>query len=49
MANAIKLPMSQKDLDFSLMKALEKRRSIRKWKNEPLSGQELSNLLWAAC
>jgi SagB-type dehydrogenase family enzyme len=31
------------------MKALTKRRSIRKWKNDALSDQELSNLLWAAC
>jgi SagB-type dehydrogenase family enzyme len=31
------------------MKALEKRRSIRKWKDASISEQELSNLLWAAC
>jgi len=43
------LPEPQKDLDFPLMKALEKRRSIRKWKDAPISDQELSNLLWAAC
>ncbi len=49
MANSIKLPVPQKDLDFPLMKALEKRRSIRKWKNDSLSEQELSNLLWVAC
>jgi SagB-type dehydrogenase family enzyme len=49
MANAIKLPPPQKNLDFPLMKALEKRRSTRKWKKTPLSKQELSNLLWAAC
>jgi SagB-type dehydrogenase family enzyme len=48
-ANAIKLPLPQKDLDFPLMKALEKRRTIRKWKDDSLSDQELSNLLWAAC
>ena len=48
-ANTIKLPTPQKDLEFPLMKALEKRRSIRKWKNDALSDQELSNLLWAAC
>ena len=47
--NTIKLPTPQKDLQFPLMKALEKRRSIRKWKNDALSDQELSNLLWAAC
>ena len=49
MANTIKLPMPQKDLAFPLMKALERRRSIRKWTDEPLLEQELSNLLWAAC
>ena len=45
----IKLPNPQLDLDFLLMKALAERRSKRKWKVEPLSSQELSNLLWAAC
>ncbi len=49
MSNTIKLPAPEKDLDFPLMKALEKRRTTRKWKDEPLSDQELSNLLWAAC
>lgn len=49
MANKIKLPPLQKELEFPLMKALEKRRSIRKWKEDALSDQELSNLLWAAC
>jgi SagB-type dehydrogenase family enzyme len=49
MLDAIKLPEPQKDLVFPLMKALEKRRTTRKWKNDPLSEQELSNLLWAAC
>lgn len=37
------------DLDFPLMQAVQKRRSIRKWKDEELSEQDLSNLLWAAC
>jgi SagB-type dehydrogenase family enzyme len=49
MVNTIKLPTPQKDLDFPLMKALEKRRTERKWKDDSLSAQELSNLLWAAC
>ncbi|HQQ05220.1 MAG TPA: nitroreductase family protein, partial [Kiritimatiellia bacterium] len=31
------------------MKALEMRRSVRKWKASPVTEQELSNLLWAAC
>lgn len=49
MNHNIKLPEPQKELDFPLMKALEQRRSIRKWKDTPISEQELSNLLWAAC
>lgn len=49
MAANISLPSPQKNLDFSLMESLENRRSIRKWKDESLSDQELSNLLWAAC
>ena len=44
-----KLPPPQIDLDYPLMAALVKRRSKRKWKDDPLSDQELSNLLWAAC
>ena len=31
------------------MKALEQRRTIRKWLDQDLSEQDLSNLLWAAC
>jgi SagB-type dehydrogenase family enzyme len=49
MENIIKLPEPQKDLKFPLMKALENRRTIRKWKDAPISEQEISNLLWAAC
>ena len=49
MDQRIKLPEPQKDLEYPLMKALEKRRSIRKWVDAPLSEQDLSNLLWAAC
>lgn len=49
MTGIIKLPAVQKDLGFPLMKALENRRSKRKWGDSPLSEQELSNLLWAAC
>jgi SagB-type dehydrogenase family enzyme len=43
------LPAPQKEIGFPLMKALEKRRSKRKWRNSGLSKQEISNLLWAAC
>lgn len=49
MDKIIKLPKPQKELDFPLMKALEKRRTTRKWKDTPVSEQEISNLLWAAC
>jgi SagB-type dehydrogenase family enzyme len=49
MDHTIKLPEPQKEHDFPLMKALEKRRSIRKWKDTPITEQELSNLLWASC
>lgn len=49
MDKTIKLPQPQKELAFPLMKALENRRTTRKWKNTHLSEQEISNLLWAAC
>lgn len=49
MTNRNTLPAPQIDLDFPLMKALEKRRSIRKRQDTPISEQDLSNLLWAAC
>ena len=41
MKNSIKLPDPQKELEFPLMKALEKRRTIRKWKDTPVSEQEI--------
>ncbi len=43
------LPKPQIDLDFPLMKALQKRSTIRKWKLEDLPLQEISNILWCAC
>jgi len=49
MKKNIKLPTPERELDFPLMKALEQRRSIRKWKHTSLTNQEISNLLWAAC
>jgi SagB-type dehydrogenase family enzyme len=49
MAETIQLPAPQKNLSFPLMQALQERRSKREWKDEALSEQELSNLLWAAC
>ena len=49
MAECIKLPEPQKELEFPLMKAIEMRRTKRTWENTDLSEQEISNLLWAAC
>lgn len=49
MTDFIKLPEPQKDFDFPLMRAIELRRTKRKWKNSNLSEQEISNLLWVAC
>ena len=44
----IKLSEPRKDSQTSLEQALTKRRSIRKYKNEPVSLLEISQLLWAA-
>ena len=49
MHRTIKLPDPQLDLDFPLMKALASRLSTRRWNDTPVSEQDLSNLLWAAC
>lgn len=49
MPDTIQLPNPQKDLDFPLMKAIELRRTKRRWKDSMLSDQEISNLLWVAC
>lgn len=49
MIDCTKLPPPQIELGFPLMKALMNRRTKRKWKVEPLSQQDISNLLWAAC
>lgn len=49
MKQTIILPPPQKDLDFPLMKALQDRRTKRKWKEESLSLQEISDLCWVAC
>lgn len=49
MAETIKLPDPQKGLQFPLMEALEKRRTTRKWRDTPVSDQDISNMLWAAC
>ncbi len=49
MIENIQLPPPQIDLEFPLMKAIEQRRTKRKWIQLDFSNQELSNLLWAAC
>ena len=49
MDNLINLPTPQGDWEFPLMKALETRRTRRKWIPSYFTDQELSNLLWAAC
>jgi len=42
------LPQPRYDSDISIEKALLERRSIRDYKDEPLSLAEVSQLLWAA-
>jgi SagB-type dehydrogenase family enzyme len=47
--NVVMLPAPNKNSSFPLMEAFEQRRSIRKWQDTPISQEDLSNLLWAAC
>ena len=44
----VKLPSPRYDGDVSIEKALAERRSIRSYKEEPLTINELSQILWAA-
>jgi SagB-type dehydrogenase family enzyme len=44
----IELPKPALDSDYSLEKALSKRRSIRKYTDKPVTLEEVSQLLWAA-
>lgn len=44
----IDLPKPKLDGDFSIERALSERRSIRRFKDEALSLEEVSQLLWAA-
>lgn len=44
----IKLPEPEKDSETSIEEALLERRSIRSYKDEPLTLAEVSQLLWAA-
>jgi SagB-type dehydrogenase family enzyme len=45
---AVKLPPPRYDSEVSIEKALLERRSIRSFKEEPLTLNELSQILWAA-
>lgn len=47
-ANVINLPEPQYDSDVSIEQSLLNRRSIRSYTGEPLTLQEVSQLLWAA-
>jgi SagB-type dehydrogenase family enzyme len=44
----VKLPEPRKDSNFSLERAINERRSIRTYKDAPLTLKEVSQLLWAA-
>lgn len=44
----VKLPEPAKDSNFSVEKAINERRSVRSYKEEPLSLKEISQILWAA-
>ena len=45
---AIKLPEPHSTSETSIEKALKERRSVRDYKDEPLTLEEISQLLWAA-
>jgi len=47
-ANVIDLPEPQHDSDVSIEQSLLNRRSVRSYTGEPLTLQEVSQLLWAA-
>lgn len=49
MYDPIPLPQPNLDLDFPLMKAIQARRTRRKWRDEPISNQVMADILWAAC
>ncbi|MEM2339181.1 MAG: SagB/ThcOx family dehydrogenase, partial [Nitrososphaerales archaeon] len=48
LGGVIKLPEVKLKSDCSIEEALLKRRSVRDYKDEPLTLQEVSQLLWAA-
>jgi SagB-type dehydrogenase family enzyme len=44
----VRLPKARTESDVSLERTLLKRRSVRSYKNEPITLEELGQLLWAA-
>ncbi|MFH1863675.1 MAG: SagB/ThcOx family dehydrogenase [bacterium] len=46
--NEILLPQPQRKSETSLEETLQKRRSIREYKNEPLSLKDMAQILWAS-
>lgn len=48
MEKTITLPAAKFDERFPLVKAIKSRRSVRRYKNEALSLEQISQLLWAA-
>jgi SagB-type dehydrogenase family enzyme len=44
----VKLPTPRQDGDVSLERCIEQRRSVRSFRDQALTGDELSQLLWAA-
>lgn len=46
--NIIELPAPRHDSDFSLERALSNRRSVREFRDDPITLAQLSQLLWAA-
>lgn len=49
MTDYLPLPQPNLTLTFPLIKAIEQRRTIRKWSDQPIDDQDLANILWAAC
>lgn len=47
-SNVVRLPQPRYSSDVSVEKALLERRSVRSYKDEPLTLSEISQLLWAA-
>ncbi len=44
-----KLPQPDMNINVSITEAMQKRRSYRDYQSKPVTDQQISNLLWAAC